>query len=61
MEPLPVRILPVRILPATQLPSQAVSTRSTVQPSLDWLSSPILDVGVSRGSRPAAGAAGPQE
>jgi hypothetical protein len=51
----------VRIHPATQPPSQAVSSRSTMQPSLDWLSSTIADLGVSRGSWPAAGATGPQE
>jgi hypothetical protein len=56
MEPVPVRILPV-----TQPPSQALPSRWTVQPSLDWLSSTIADLGVSRGSWPAAGAAGPQE
>ncbi len=53
--------VPVRILPATQPPNQAVSVRSTVQPSLDWLSSTIANLGVSRGSRLAAVAAGPQE
>jgi hypothetical protein len=51
----------VRILPVTQPPIQAVPSQLTVQPSLDWLSSTIADLGVSRGSRLAAGAAGPQE
>ncbi len=53
--------VPVRVIPATQPPSQTTSTWSTVQPNMEWLTSTIPDLGVSRGSRPAAGAAGPQE
>jgi hypothetical protein len=53
--------VPVRVIPATQPPSQVSSTRSTVQPSLEWLANTIADLGVSRGLLPAAGAAGPPE
>jgi hypothetical protein len=53
--------VPVRVIPATQLPSQAASMRSMVQSSLEWLANTIAVLGVSRGSRPAAGAAGPPE
>jgi hypothetical protein len=53
--------VPVRVIPATQLTSQATSTRLAVQPSLEWLTHTIAGLGVSRGSRPAAGVAGPQE
>ncbi len=49
--------VPVRVIPATQSPSQASSTRSTVQPSLEWLANTIANLGVSRGSPPTAGAA----
>jgi hypothetical protein len=51
----------VRVIPATQQPSQATSTLSMVQPSLEWLTNTIADLGVSRESRPVAGAAGPPE
>jgi hypothetical protein len=53
--------VPVRVLPATQPPSQAASVRSTVQPGVEWLANTIADLGLSRGSRPAVGAAGPPE
>jgi hypothetical protein len=53
--------VPVQFIPATQPPSQASSTRPAVQPSLEWFASTIADLGMSRGSQPVAGAAGPQE
>ncbi len=53
--------VPVRVLPATQLPRQAAIARAPVQPGVEWLANTIADLGLSRGSRPAAAAAGPPE
>jgi hypothetical protein len=51
----------MRVIPATQLPNQETSTRSTVQPSMEWLTSTIADLGMGKRSQQAAGPAGPCE
>jgi hypothetical protein len=51
----------VRVLPAAQPPRQAAIARAPVQPGVEWLANTIADLGLGRGSRPAAGAAGPPE
>ncbi len=53
--------VPVQVVPATQLPSQETSMRSLVQPSMEWLTNTIADLGVDRGSWQASGPAGPPE
>ncbi len=45
--------VPVRVLPVTQPPRQAAIVRALVQ----WLANTIADLGLSRGSQPAVGAA----
>ncbi len=56
-----VETVPVRVLPVAQPPRQAATTRAPVQPGVEWLANTIADLGLSRGSRPAVGAAGPPE
>ncbi len=43
---------------SSQPPSQTTSTRSAMQPSMEWFANTIADLVVSRGSRPVAGVAG---
>jgi hypothetical protein len=49
--------VPVRVLPVAQPPPQAAIARAPVQPGVEWLVNTIADLGLSRGSRPAVGAA----
>ncbi len=53
--------VPVLVLPAAQPPRQAATARAPVQPGVEWLANTIEDLGLSRGSRLAVGAAGPPE
>jgi hypothetical protein len=49
--------VPVRVLPVAQPPTQAAIARAPVQPGVEWLANTIADLGLSKGLRPAVGAA----
>jgi hypothetical protein len=53
--------VPVLVFPASQLPSQEATTRLTLQPNLEWLSSTIAELGMSREPLRASSPAGPPE
>jgi hypothetical protein len=48
---------PLLVVMERQQPSQGNSTRSTVQPSTEWLANTFRDLGVSQRSRQASGSA----